>query len=598
MALDPAVKEAVEHVLRSTSEPLKARLELQEIGDDQIATELIRPFVLGFGYTLHIKEGSARDENGDAFGPTFTATDEAGNLHVFPPDLAEVQEVDLDAWEDAISEIDHPLVQARMGDLLWERRRSDRPDHFARSAIKGLAELSRDPELHPVQKAQNLSRALELAMQIRDRDSVEEVRERMIGFVQADLENHGDGPGAALTVLRPLIDLDPDERPDQTGTLLEDVDKKYGADPYIAETVSQLLADLTDPEERESLRRKEVHRWREEAGMGDSLLRIHRLEHALELAIKYGLSDEADEIRVELGRTRPEDLDLQTITTDIEISKEESDAFLAQFNGAQDWQQALVRLGAQPPPHGSRDKLNELVDELMQVAPIQFLITKTVMGPDNASTIYRATDQESHRYLALAEQQALGERIWAVYAAKALFEIKEKFGVPDRAELTSFFQSDLVTEETAERFARSVEIFWGGEFDESGHTIVPRIERVYRDLARTIGVNVVREPRGTTPGGVVTFGSLMAKLEPVFEENSWFAFHRSVLVNPLGLNLRNLICHGLVDRVGPNEVALLIQIAIQLRGLRLKVTALTEELSPSDGPPDGAQSADGEQVSS
>ena len=42
------------------------------------------------------------------------------------------------------------------------------------------------------------------------------------------------------------------------------------------------------------------------------------------------------------------------------------------------------------------DRVNELMEEL----PLQFLFPKAVIGPDNATAIFRAATPEAHRKLA------------------------------------------------------------------------------------------------------------------------------------------------------------------------------------------------------
>jgi len=49
------------------------------------------------------------------------------------------------------------------------------------------------------------------------------------------------------------------------------------------------------------------------AACGDPILRVHRLERALELAHAHGIRDEAAELRAELARIGPEDLGLTAI---------------------------------------------------------------------------------------------------------------------------------------------------------------------------------------------------------------------------------------------------------------------------------------------
>ena len=56
---------------------------------------------------------------------------------------------------------------------------------------------------------------------------------------------------------------------------------------------------------------EQVERWRAEAQKGDSLLRYAHLQHALELARKQGLTEQARAILVELQSITPEDLDLR-----------------------------------------------------------------------------------------------------------------------------------------------------------------------------------------------------------------------------------------------------------------------------------------------
>jgi hypothetical protein len=74
-------------------------------------------------------------------------------------------------------------------------------------------------------------------------------------------------------------------------------------------------------DERVQLRQEQVSRWRSEAAKGDTMLRVIRLEQALEIARTHGLVDEADEIRRELQNIRPEELDLKTISATTGVSE-------------------------------------------------------------------------------------------------------------------------------------------------------------------------------------------------------------------------------------------------------------------------------------
>jgi hypothetical protein len=103
-------------------------------------------------------------------------------------------------------------------------------------------------------------------------------------------------------------------------------------------------------------------------------------------------------------------------------------------------------------------------------------------------------------------------------------------------------------------------------------------------MARQLGIPVVRavEP-GREIGGVVTLGTLLREMTPVFPDQSWHAYLLNLLADPLGLNLRNSISHGLHGRVGPVDASLLVQAALFLADLSLGDSQDTPEPPPGAG---------------
>jgi len=416
-----------------------------------------------------------------------------------------------------------------------------------------------------------LSRALELARETSDEARQGKVMTRMTALAQNDLASENGGPGISLGMLRPLVALPVQERPAGLDDLLQRVESTYGADPYIVDSVVDLRVRLLSEDKRRELRREQVRRWREEAKKGDGMLRVARLEQALEIARSYGLKEEAEEIRRELGSISPQELGLQRITTELQIPAEQVEQFLEGFEKAESWQDALQMLAAERPPGGSPEELGDHVDQLMRDFPVQYLFTKALIGPDNATAVFRAATPEQHKRLALAEERAQQARIWGIFCARALDRIGQREDRPTRDLLVEFFTSDFIEEEVAERLARAVELYWDDQFDESAHVLVPRLERVIREMARQIGVPIVREPRpGKEIGGVEMLGGLLRDLETGFADPGWHAYLLNLLADPLGLNLRNSITHGLHGTVGPTDAALLIQAALLLNSLSLR----------------------------
>lgn len=113
------------------------------------------------------------------------------------------------------------------------------------------------------------------------------------------------------------------------------------------------------------------------------------------------------------------------------------------------------------------------------------------------------------------------------------------------------------------------------------HRELRRGTLVIRGLARRLGVPVYREPIGNEPGGVETLGTLLRAISPAFTNAGLHAYFVVLLVDPLGLNFRNKIAHGLVGKVQKPATALLLQVACVLSSFQLGTPA--EEPSPPPG---------------
>jgi hypothetical protein len=98
-------------------------------------------------------------------------------------------------------------------------------------------------------------------------------------------------------------------------------------------------------------------------------------------------------------------------------------------------------------------------------------------------------------------------------------------------------------------------------------------------MARRVGLTVIREPVGDEPGGARSLGTLLLELRGAFPDPEWHDYLFNLLANPLGLNLRNTIAHGLSPRVGAGDAALLLHAACYLRLLGATPVEATENIT-------------------
>lgn len=518
-----------------------------------------RPFVFAFGYALIPKSDTDRRvREGGPFG----AANRVGEVP-FPPPLADIEERDVEAWAAAADVLTSSVAISRLGDLLWERRRQPRPDLYARSAIDGYLAVSGIASWHATARARGVLRAIELAAAVGDRDRAGAVHAHAVEFARHSIAE-GRGPGVALSLLTALADLRAAERPDELADLLNATDQQFGEDPFIHQAIGDLLVQI-DPDASLRIREDQVATWREQATRGDTIMRVMRLERALDLARNHGLTTTADEIRRELQDIRPEDLETQPITATLELSSGEVDAYIATITDAEDWRESLRQFGSVPPPGGSAEDINAALAQERSDFPLLGMFSRSVMGHETAATRYRAGEGADRERLEHAERRAWCARMWSPFAVRALSEIEAVHGRPAHAELAEFFATNLIGSERGERLARSLELFWDAQPDESAHVLVPRLEAVIRELARQAGLTIIREPVGSEPGGVRTLGILLSELKEHFPDPPWDDYLSNLLCDQFGLNLRNTIAHGLSARTGRGDAALLLHAACHLR---------------------------------
>jgi hypothetical protein len=524
-----------------------------------------RPIVWAFGYML---VASRRDELRERVG-VFGAQWEIGGS-VFPPPVAEIGPEILDLWDTyAGATGDLPLAASRINDLLWVRRHGERLADRARAAFDGYMALAESATTMDLVDC--LLRAVEIAAEIKDGDRLAAAIDKALDVSRAEIAAETERrPGIPLGLLEAVIDLRPAQWPAGLGELLSDAANRYGEDPFMAQSIGELQVALAEPDAREGLQRQQVTRWREESKNGDGLLRYSRLQQALALARTHGFSEEAEEILLEMQAIKPEDFDLKSITAEVEIPREEIEAWVRSYaEDSGSWQDALRRFGSEGPPSGDSEGNEKLTKELAEKYPLQRIFTTQVMGPHGSVTVTAGGDEE-HDRVDLAKHEAMQIRIWASIGVEILDAIQQAFGTPDREALMEYFTTELIDQEVASRMTDGVLRFFGSDDDSALHVLIPQLEAAIRGAAARAGVVVIKTSRGGTPGGVRSPGGILADLNGRLDE-SWRRYLVNSLTDSLGVNLRNQVSHGLHGPTARGDVATAIQIACHIRGWRHRV---------------------------
>lgn len=515
-------------------------------------------FVFAFEYMFVEKENKDYFER---FGPFAPWIEMQGRI--FPPPLNTISDEFLEEWSIVLEKAKHPVLRSRMADLLWERRWGNRPDLYARQAIDSYLEVSRS-KWEELYRANCLTRALDMCKQISDAERKAIIISSTIETCDQVLQSDDWKPGVSLRLIEALMKLPKPEIPSEVDALLDKALHVYKKDSWIVENVLDLMIKRVDDNKQNELRLYQISKWIEEAEKSDHGLRkLFHLEHALEIARNYGIQDTVEEIRRKIQSIPEEELGFQTISAKAEVPAGKVDAYLNWFVDEKGWQESFTRFGYHGPPSGDYIKNIEEVEKQSQDFPFQFLASRTVYDEFNAP-IQHSRSMDESKNIALIDHEKMGIRIFGSFAPKILHRIKQKHGNPSITELTEFFLTSIITRDISENIAKAIDWYFRDEYDAAAHILVPRIESIIRIIARDLGLPIIREPVGTTPGGVVQLGNLLVMLQGRTDE-SWRRYFHNVLTNPIGVNLRNRICHGLIPKVEKEDAALLIHVVCNLR---------------------------------
>jgi hypothetical protein len=239
MPLDSTILEAVRSTAAREANWLNMRVALQRVARDD-PERSYDAFICAFGFDLVDRSDSERRRDvGGAFAPPMVPWR-------FESTLRDVSETDAEQWRQAAEALEEPLALTRLNDLLWERRTGPRPDMHARSACAAYVELAERAGERSFERMLPLSRALEIAHAVKDRDLAGQVVERLVTFTENVLADPGAGPGGAFGALRALVDLAADRA--EIDRLLDSATTRFGDEPRLFDGIAEMRVRRLDRE--------------------------------------------------------------------------------------------------------------------------------------------------------------------------------------------------------------------------------------------------------------------------------------------------------------------------------------------------------------
>jgi hypothetical protein len=523
------------------------------------------PFIYAFQYFyVEDPQGEYKTKYSD-YAPMV----EFSNGQVYPPPLTSLSEEIFQSWDAVVQNNCQPVIISRLGDLLWLKRWGAKPFFYALRAMDGYLQIAETRfDWNEIDRTFCLTRGLELSLGINNLQKANVFIEKIHDCCLLSIAETEPKPGITIRLLDPLLSLKQQLRPTDLAELLEKCLHVYSGNPWITEELLIKKAKfIGESDERKLIYEQQVLLWIELAEKTTGIIQVAHLEHALELARNYGITEKIEDIRKKIQEIPEESFDFKELTVTTQIEGEKVEKFIQAFIDLSDWRTSFSRFGTYGPPSGKYEDNLRGVEQQVQESPLRFLVSSTIID-DNNAPLKHGNNIDENKQIALVQNEMMAIQMFSVFAKQILTQICTENGTPDLKSLINYFTTSIIPSEIAENIAISFDWYFKGEYDVSAHLLIPRIESVFRIIAQKIGLVIIREPSGVKTGGVITFSDLLAEMKGRIDE-SWRRYFMTLLTNPIGLNLRNRVCHGLINKVEGKEAALLLHVACYLRHVEL-----------------------------
>ncbi|GGP85171.1 hypothetical protein GCM10010215_08310 [Streptomyces virginiae] len=517
--------------------------------DSTIGMAAIRELVITFAYSVAPRPLGSTQPGADLVplqGPSV------------PRALREANDQVQSLWIDLASSVTHPLARARCADIVFTLRLV-KGREAAENAVQGYLDLvGGSLQLH--EQGDGLLRAWGLSQAVGLTSLAPLVSTAMLAMVEGALSRHSD-PHVVVQLLDALVMAQrkknvksPDPRVDD---LLDRALLAYSDTHTISDLASVVRRRAAGDRMRlQHANEVEVKAYLNDADKATSALiaRAH-LNDAASKARQLGLPD-LEAIAVSRLQSAPP-VEWKSIQTELKVPNSYFRDFLRPYRCADTWITALGAWFNTDSPSGAYESNMATARNVLNQSIVARLATTILFGHDDLPKRVLSGDDEAFQH-ELVRVEMIGIQIHGIMLADALDLIKVRFGIPPLGEIEECLTAAGAHPAFCRTLAKSLHLYWVGEFEAAVHLSVPKVEAAARALLLELNEPMYRVAVGDGTG---VFPGLGALLDPLLENDfdpDWERFFRAFLLNE-GENVRNLAAHGFLDEVSRETAALALR---------------------------------------
>ncbi len=515
---------------------------------------------------------------GTYHGPMMVFKNQQGQFVEFPS-IQQIDEETLNYWRKRAEASTHPILIFRYANLVFDfepvvlKKGIDftLAQKVIDSAIKSCLDCLDDA----LGCRSKLSRALNLAVQINDSSRITRLKDCIIATEQKFAED--DKPGLWGYAFQWLlldktgkINLSDDEK----NMIVADVEDRLkrlktvdDPDPWRIEHAVELLAQYySAKKDEENLKRVlpelEAAFRKNKHSNSDGMLISNYLEKLIETYLEYSSFAFAKEARerivTEMGNLGDRaKFAMHEISTEIKITKEEIDTFLAAIFGENN-EFSLEKVIARVASNFILRKkaVKNQLDNLAKNHPISYIVGHTIASEEGFPIVkFGSIDEDYDKHM--LENSSRNLHFQTPFIKMAFDEIRKRF-TPETLTETLMLSAAFRTEDK-DYILKILKSYWDSDYLTASCLTMPLIEDAVRTLYR-INNHTYIKPNDEGGFDVMSLDKLLERglVKAIFrtlgEDVEYYL--RVLLTERIGWNLRNNFAHGINKRLfGSEDVA-------------------------------------------
>ncbi len=501
------------------------------------------------------------------YGPQSILATEGGSC-IIHPNIRQITPEIIAYWKQRFQEAKHPILRLRYADLVWDFSpkvcKKSGGIESARTVIDATIEVAeRSLAKHVFDGSKKLNRALSISLRIKDIKRQEKLATTILAYERNHAENEAAGTwGLAFdSLLGDQVVAVTQEQESEIIQALEarlawvgaiPEDGKYPRDHFAAEVAAERLARYYVRKQRNADKERVLQAYAQAVLSASkrtmALVACTWLRKAYDLMRHFGFSDEEDRLAVamgERGATAKDELVPISFTT--QVPKDEIDRCLDELmKNDEDTALAKVVDYFIPDPVHAESQVKKMAKKMV----LSSIVSLTMIDESgrNVATVGSVEEDLAGRVV----KQIADNMIWgSMFLTLALGKWIEHYRVTPEKLVMRLLTSPVFKPEQKPVLLRGVQAYFDKDDIAAIHFLVPQIEAAIRQLFVICRRNIWRLGRN---GGLdlYTLGDLLRDkfLAEVLDPKLGSKIPKYLqvfLVDPRGWNIRNEVCHGMLQ---------------------------------------------------